>query len=271
MSDLLRVCVLIAAVSAIPLTLSAQSRKKPVKKTAAPQPTATVAATPVPTPSPEPPKKNSGKANARPEKTAPAVSKNYIPVYFYTFDRPGFTYTQISVEHDENGKGQISMKRDGYDELWTDPIQLSAATVEKLKASFEALKFLDSNENYQYENDYSHLGNITIRVKLADRERTARFNWTTNKDAKALMDEYRRITNEFTWRLEMTTARENQQLLTPGLMETLDSYLQRNELSDPPHLLPLLTELSTDERLPLMARNRASRMIERIQKDLKKR
>jgi hypothetical protein len=40
-------------------------------------------------------------------------------------------------------------------------------------------------------------------------------------------------------------------------MDLMDSYFKRNEISDPPHLLPLLKELSTDERLPLMARNRA--------------
>ncbi|MBP9664460.1 MAG: hypothetical protein KBD94_07530 [Pyrinomonadaceae bacterium] len=53
---------------------------------------------------------------------------------------------------------------------------------------------------------------------------------------------------------------------TPGLMDTLASYYKRNELSDPPHLVPLLTELSTDERMPLMARNRASKLVEQIQK-----
>jgi hypothetical protein len=67
----------------------------------------------------------------------------------------------------------------------------------------------------------------------------------------------------------MTLARENQPLHTPGLMETMDRYITRGEISDPPHLLPLLTQYSTDERLPLMARNRAAKIIKLISKAAK--
>ena len=76
----------------------------------------------------------------------------------------------------------------------------------------------------------------------------------------------RRIGNEYTWRFEITTARENFPLQTPGLVDGLDSYMKRNEISDPQHLLPFLTALSTDERIPLMARNRASKIIKEIEK-----
>ena len=110
------------------------------------------------------------------------------------------------------------------------------------------------------------MGNIAVTLKKQGRERTVKYNWTDNKDAKMLMDEYRRISNEYTWLFELTLARQNQPLQTPSLMDALDSYFKRNELSDPPHLLPLLTQLSTDERMPLMARNRAAKLIEQIQK-----
>lgn len=89
---------------------------------------------------------------------------------------------------------------------------------------------------------------------------------TVNKDARFLMDEYRRISNEYLWKFEMSTARENQPLQTPGLIDALDSYLARGEISDPPHLLSYLTELLTDERLPLLARNHVSRLIKQIEK-----
>ncbi|MDP2268059.1 MAG: hypothetical protein Q8K46_02720, partial [Deltaproteobacteria bacterium] len=85
-----------------------------------------------------------------------------------------------------------------------------------------------------------------------------------------LMDEYRRISNEYIWRFEITGARENQPLQSPKLMTTLDRYIARGEISDPPHLIPLLTELSTDERMPLMARNHALRMIKQLEKSVKK-
>ena len=83
------------------------------------------------------------------------------------------------------------------------------------------------------------------------------------------MDEYRRISNEYTWKFEITIARQNQPLQTPSLMESIDSYLSRGEITDPPHLLPFLEELSNDERLPLIARNRATKLIKQIEKPKK--
>ncbi len=110
------------------------------------------------------------------------------------------------------------------------------------------------------------MGNVTFTLKRDGRSRTAKYNWTDNKAAKMLMDEYRRITNEYTWKFEISIAIENLPLQTPGLMDMLDSYMKRGEISDPPHLLPFLAILSNDERMPLMARNRASKLIKDIEK-----
>ena len=253
--------------------MTAKPRKPAPVSAAKPQPSPeTVPETPV--------KKNErpadtttapAKANNRDSKNnAASPAKSYIPNYYYEFDRPGFTYSRILIEHDDAGKGAISFKKDGFEDLLTDPIQLSTATVEKLKASFAALKFLDSTDNYQYAaHDFSNMGNVTITLKKDGRARTAKYNWTENKDAKFLMDEYRRIGNEYTWKFEMIVARENQPLQTPGLMDALDSYFRQNEISDPPHLMPFLTELSVDERLPLIARNRAAKLIKQIEKPKK--
>lgn len=268
MRSTLRVVVGAIAVAVVPLGLSAQT-KRPKK----PKKTAVQTVKPSPSPVPEtppiaaPPKRNDRPTDAKPNARDTNAKAVYTPEYFYTFDRPGFVYEHIEIEHDEAGKGKITFTKTGFDEPITDPIQLSTVTIENLKKAFAALNFLDSTDEYQLKGkDFSNMGNIAVTLKKQGRERTVKYNWTDNKDAKMLMDEYRRISNEYTWLFEMTLARQNQPLQTPGLMETLDSYLKRNELSDPPHLLPLLTELSTDERIPLMARNRAAKLIEQIQK-----
>ena len=64
----------------------------------------------------------------------------------------------------------------------------------------------------------------------------------------------------------MKVARENQPLNTTTLMKQLESLLNRGELSDPYQLVPLLTDLSTDERIPLIARNHADRLLKKIEK-----
>src|SRR5205085_7225359 len=129
-----------------------------------------------------------------------------------------------------------------------------------------ALNFVSSADEYQTKMDHSNMGNVTLVRKQDGKERKTTFNWTENKDAMSLMNVYRAISNEYTWRFEILLARDTQPLLTPGLMDEIDQYMQRNEVADPPHLLPFLTELSNDERLPLMARNHASRIIKRIAK-----
>ena len=254
--------ILIALMS---VGLTAQTKKP--KKANKPKPV--VASTPQPTPEPPaeiPVKRNErpidGKANNRNGSTASA----YSPVYFYEFTRPGFTYERILIEHDEAGKGKISFLKDGFEDLITDPLQLSPVTLANIKDVLTTLNFLDSTENYQYSRDFSNMGNMAITVKKDGRERTAKYNWTDNKQAKFLMDEYRRIANEYTWKFEIAIARQNQPLQSPGLMDTLDSYIKQNEISDPPHLVALLTELSTDERLPLIARDHAAKIVKQIEK-----
>jgi hypothetical protein len=46
----------------------------------------------------------------------------------------------------------------------------------------------------------------------------------------------------------------------------MEMLLTRNDLSDPYQLVPLLNELKTDERIPLIARNHADRILKKIEK-----
>lgn len=192
------------------------------------------------------------------------------PVYFYEFTQPSFLISKIYIEHDEQGKGKITFQKRDFGEDISDPLQLSAATLERLKNAFQTLDFINSNESYQYEKDYSHLGVIKIKVKKDGRERTAEFNWTQNKDARILMDEYRKIAQQFVWIFDINVARQNQPLNAPALMDTLDGYIRRNEISDAVQMIPFLKELSNDERIPLIARNHATKLITQIEKEAAK-
>ncbi len=236
-------------------------KKPPVKPAATAEPTAS----PVPAPIPEP------KKNERPSTVAPPIKESkFTPEYVYEFKRPGFGVDFVHIEHDEAGKGSITFRKENIGEDITDPVELSAVTMERLRGAFEALDFLNSSANYQTPRDYSHLGNISLTLTKSGRSRTAIFNWTENKDAMFLLDEYRRIGSEYIWRFEIDSSRENQPLLAPGLMTSFESLVKRGEVSDPPHIIPFLRELAADERIPLMARNRAADIIKYIEKDRKK-
>ena len=65
----------------------------------------------------------------------------------------------------------------------------------------------------------------------------------------------------------MNVARVNRPLDAPNLVDAVDSYYKRNELSDPVQMIPYLKEVSLDERIPLIARNHATRLIGQIEKE----
>lgn len=255
-------------ISSLAVSFFAQT-KKPVKKNVKPTPTPQVSPTQVQKVEVEP-VKTPTKKNERPtngNSSNNAVQTKDAPNYFYEFSRPDFVVWKISIEHDESGKGKISFVKSVSDEVITDPIQLSPAALERINNALTALNFFDSTESYQYEKDYSHLGNITIKVKKDGKTRETKFNWTTNADAKILADEYRKIGNQYIWMFDINLSRVNQPLESPKLMDMIDSYIRRNEISDAAQLIPFLKELGDDERIPLIARNHATKLIKQIEKN----
>jgi hypothetical protein len=103
-------------------------------------------------------------------------------------------------------------------------------------------------------------------MERGERKRVAEFNWTNNSDASKLVTEYRKAADQAILVFDISIARENQPLNAPKLMELFESLLKRDGLSDPRQLLKLLKDMSTDEHIPLIARNHALRLIKQIEK-----
>ncbi|HEY6247010.1 MAG TPA: hypothetical protein VIX17_23880 [Pyrinomonadaceae bacterium] len=215
----------------------------------------------------------SSKHNIRPESpsvqstAADTPSKPAASVkYTYEFTQPRFVVKHIVLEHDATGHGTITFERMNEDVPVVEPIELSPAALARITSYWTALNFLDSQANYQTSQDFSHLGTMRIGMQQGDRKRVAEFNWTHNENASGLVNEYRRLADQVILVFDISIARENQPLNAPKLMEVMESLLKRNGLSDPTQLLPLLRDISTDEHIPLIARNHALRLIKQIQK-----
>jgi len=258
MKSMAMVGVLCAAVTGF--AQSTKRNARPVNPKPAATPRAEV---PQPTPSPTAKRNERPRESEVPQKTQQTAAK---PNYIYEFTQPDFVVSHIVIEHDEAGRGTIRFMKRGLEEPESDPVTLTDVTLGRIKSAMAALNFLNSTENYQTVRDYSNLGNVLLTYRKDGRERTVKYNWTENKDAKTLMDEYRKIANQYVWQFDMAVARENQPLDSPSLMDTLDSYLRRGEISDPRQMLPLLKEISNDVRLPLIARNHAAKLAEKIEK-----
>lgn len=186
--------------------------------------------------------------------------------FAYEFKQPDFYVNHIVVEHDSTGRGTVSFERKGLEEPIVEPLALSETVSARIKTLWEALNFLDSKADYQADKQFPHMGTMLLRMKRGERTRTAEFNWTRDQNALALTTEYKRAADQAIFIFDINLARENQPLNAPKLMDQLETLLKRNGLSDPQQLLPLLREVYTDERLPLIARNHAQRILKKIEK-----
>ncbi len=255
------------------------NKRKPATSAAvkpAPTPAPTVVA---PAPTPTPPTKT----NNRPADTqAPIEATPTVPIspatekhsdaapdavrYYYEFTQPDFYVRHIQIEHDATGRGQVTFERKSDAEAYTEPITISPAALARISAAWTALNFLDSDENYQTDRQMAHLGTMRLRMTRGTRTRTAEFNWTHNEQASALTNEYRRLADQQLFVFEVEVARQYQPSDTVKLLKGLESLINRNGVSDSAQLGALLADLANDERIPLIARNHAERLLKKIKK-----
>ena len=186
--------------------------------------------------------------------------------YSYEFTQPKFYIRHILIEHNAAGEGKVTFERLNESTPIVEPVELSIGALGRILGLWSELGFLDSHEDYQSEKQFPHLGTMRFHMENGERKRTAEFNWTNNKAAAALNKEYHRVADQAMFVFDMSIARENQPLNTPKLMEELESLLNNGGLSDPFQLVALLRDVSTDEHVPLIARNHAVRLLKRIEK-----
>jgi hypothetical protein len=186
--------------------------------------------------------------------------------YSWEFAKAEFLVSHILIEHDASGRGKITFEHRGEATPIVEPIELSISALGRVLGLWSDLQFLGSNENYQAAKNFAHLGTYHLRMDDGQRQRTAEFNWSDNKQAWALSNEYRRVSDQAILIFDIKLAREMQPLNAPELMNLMEMYLKRGGLSDPHQLVPLLNDLRTDERIPLIARNHADRLLKKIER-----
>jgi len=238
--------ILVAAVPGTGPVLSAQTKINVREQEPAPAPTA-----------PATPPRQRREDNKKP----PDTTK-----YFYEFTQPEFVVRHILIEHDATGRGKITFERKDEGAPFEEPVELSIGALGRVLGAWTELRFLESTENYQADKQFPHLGTMRLTMQHDAQKRTAEFNWTSNKLVSLLTNEYRRVADQAILIFDIGVARETQPLATPKLMDQFEIQMKRNGLSDPQQLVPLLNEISTDEHLPLIARNHALRLIKTIEK-----
>ncbi|HYO63419.1 MAG TPA: hypothetical protein VER08_07160 [Pyrinomonadaceae bacterium] len=269
------VALLCVAAGPAPAAQSRNTRRAP-RPAAAARKTTTTAAKPAATETAPaaadekaPAKKNARGAEAAP---SPATNANAPSAaadgarYVYEFSQPGSFLQRVRIEHDAAGRGRITFERQVDTEELTDPFEFSPEAFRRVKGHWDALRFLDSEGSYQSEKQFPHLGTTRLRMNEGKRERVTEFNWTNDDKAAALAKEYRNAAEQALLVFELGVALENQPLEIPKLLGRFDRLTEIGGLSDPQQLIPLLVELESDERVPLVARNHAGRLLKRLRK-----
>jgi len=190
--------------------------------------------------------------------------------YRYEFENEKFVVSRIRIVHDAAGRGTLTFERKSSEEAIEEPLELSAEALRRIRGHWEALRFLDSEASYQADKQFPHLGTVRLSMARGARGRTAEFNYSRDPDASALASEYRRAADQAMFVFDINVARENQPLETPKLLEYLGRLVERGGVSDPQQLAPLLKDLSTDERVPLITRNTAGKILKKLEGAKKK-
>lgn len=190
--------------------------------------------------------------------------------YRYEFENEKFVVTRIRIVHDAAGRGTLTFERKSSEEAIEEPLELSAEALRRIRGHWEALRFLDSEASYQADKQFPHLGTVRLSMARGRQGRTAEFNYSRDPDAAALASEYRRAADQAMFVFDINVARENQPLETPKLLEYLGRLVERGGVSDPQQLAPLLKDLSTDERVPLITRNTAGKILKKLEGAKKK-
>jgi hypothetical protein len=185
---------------------------------------------------------------------------------FYKFENPRFYEPLIEVDLAADGSGVLRFKRGESDEILDRKFKVMPATLDRILHLYEAVRFLESGEQYQDKKDFSHLGWVSLTARAGARERKARFNYTTQPEIRELAEIFRGLATQEMHLFDIDTAQRYQPLDLPKRLEVLENDLKLERVTEPEQLLAVLKEISGDDTQPLIARNHATRIIDKIKK-----
>ncbi len=201
------------------------------------------------------------------QEAAPRPTSEGTTHYSYTFEHPQLDPTRFELRFDETGRGTFSFWRKESEEPVVLPLQLLARTVERVRAYLEAVRFLESDEEYQSERPMPSLGTVTLGVRRGDRQRCVRFTFTRNEKMRELAHLLRGIAMQEYRVFLITLARQHGPLDLDRQLRGLEAELKNGWLGEPEKLLPMLRELEQDEDVLLMVRHRAEKLARWIERE----
>jgi hypothetical protein len=184
----------------------------------------------------------------------------------YKFENKRFDVSLIEIDLTPDGSGSLRFKKGESDDIIDRKVKLLAPTAARLRSLLDTTQFLTSTENYQDKKDFSHLGWHSIWQREGERERSVRFNYTTNLKIREISEIFMGVATQEIDLFGLETAMQYQPLDVPRQLEVIENDLRLERIAEPTALSKPLSDLQIDETMPLIARNQAKRIVDDIRK-----
>ncbi len=183
--------------------------------------------------------------------------------FHYEFAQPNFLVSKIEISLDGQGTGKMAYWEKDADPTSVD-ISLRPETLSRLKGMIEKLTL--TPDDLTPSDRHQNLGTTRIAFWQGTAHRETAFTYTPNPQMNAISQFFRGMVTQHQRKSQLEVARRYQPLDTPKILKDLESDLNGNRIAEPVALGSLLKSLSNDERIPLIARNQAKKLFERVGK-----
>ena len=184
----------------------------------------------------------------------------------YKFENARFHIPLIEIDLAPDGTGELRFKRGESDEIIDLKLKLLPATMERIRTLYSVTGFLTSKVEYQSKKDFSNLGWVTLSAREGNVKREVRLNFSDNNYIRELSDIFRAIATQQTHLFDLDTAEQYQPLDLPTQLRVLERDLELERIAEPEQMLAALRNISSNDALPLIARNHAKRIADKIEK-----
>ena len=177
-----------------------------------------------------------------------------------TFPKGVPPYFQVLL--DSTGRVTYSDDAEGADPT---QFEVNAGEVSKIFALFKGLRHLRTD--IASSRKVAFTGDKLLRFEGSDRRRhETSFNYTENKDARALVSWFERVGETVRRRLELERVAQFDRLGVNKTLLVFQMAFDKGRIIAPKQFLPILNKIASGRKYVHIARSRATSLIERIER-----
>jgi len=169
-------------------------------------------------------------------------------------------FVEIKVSDAGNGTYDI---RQLSDEADPEPFQLGTPLAHRIFELAAKLHNFDGI-NLEISHRIANLGQKTFQYDRGSESHSATFNYTTDESASQLLQIFDGLLRQLSDASDLQHAMKYDRLGVNDVLSQVEKDLDAKVLPEPERLLPILAQVSADQRIIDMARTRARALSSRI-------